>query len=182
MFELFTDSARRTVVLAQEEARELRHDSIGSEHLLLGLLVAPNDPTAEVLAAHGVSADAVRTEVVAIDGRGRRPPGGHMPFTTGTKKVFELSLRESLELGHNRIDTEHLLLGLLREGEGIAVGILVRLGCDLDELRRAAIDDASARQPRPRPQRHDDNDRLRAEVARLRRLLVQHGIDPDEAT
>lgn len=183
MFERFTDSARRVVVLAQEEARELRHDSIGSEHLLLGLLAAPNDPTAEVLAAHGVSADAVRDEVVRIDGRGRRPPDGHMPYTPRMKKVLELSLRASLELGHEVVDTEHLLLGLIREGQGPAVQVLVGLGCDLDELRRAAVAAVPAGQLRQQLWRDalDENDHLRAEVARLRQLLVQHGIDPDHA-
>ena len=183
MFERFTDAARRVVVYAQEEARGLRHDSIGTEHLLLGLLADVEDPTAEVLAAHGMAADAVRDEVVAIEGRGRRPPSGHMPFTAQMKRVLESSLSEARALGHEVIDTEHLLLGLTSERHDPAVQLIVRLGCDVDELRQAAIGAISSesRQQESLGQLRAANDLLRAEIARLRRLLARHGIDPDDA-
>lgn len=183
MFERFTDSARRVVVLAQEQARDLGHDYIGTEHLLLGLLVDPNSAAASVLTAQGVSAEAVRGQVESIIGRGQSPSSGHMPFTVRAKKVLELSLREALELGQDYIGTEHLLLGVIREGEGVATQVLVNLGSDLDQTRQALLEILPEQQRQletvePRP---DPNDHLRAEVARLRRLLTQHGIDPDDA-
>lgn len=182
MFERFTDSARRVVVLAQEEARVLGHDYIGTEHVLLGLLVDRGGAAASVLTARGVSAEAARHQVELIIGRGQSPSSGHMPFTARAKKVLELSLREALELGQEYIGTEHLLLGLIREGEGVATQILVNLGSDLDQTRQAVLEmvPEQQRQREPVEPRPDPNDHLRAEAARLRRLLAQHGIDPDD--
>src|SRR5829696_3245407 len=118
MFERFTDRARRVVVLAQEEARLLDHNYIGTEHILLGLVHEGGGVAAQALTQLGVSLEAVRDQVKEIIGRGAEAPTGHIPFTPRAKKVLELSLREALELGHNYIGTEHILLGLLREGEG----------------------------------------------------------------
>ena len=139
MFERFTNRARRVVVLAQEEARLLSHNYIGTEHLLLGLLHENEGMAAHVLEEMGVSLDAVRGEVMTIVGTGESSPSGHIPFTPRAKKVLELSLREALQLGTDYIGTEHLLLGLIREGEGVAAQILVRLGQDLGTVRRAVI-------------------------------------------
>ncbi|MBA2624296.1 MAG: hypothetical protein H0U89_01615 [Acidimicrobiia bacterium] len=141
MFERFTDPARRVVVLAQEEARRLGHDWIGTEHVLLGLLREQGTVAAEVLTAMGVRLDRVRGEVEGIIGRrSGTSPSGHIPFTPRAKKVLELSLREALHLGHNHIGTEHVLLGLLREGEGLANQVLVKLGADLPRVRQAVLD------------------------------------------
>jgi len=139
MFERFTNRARRVVVLAQEEARLLNHNYIGTEHLLLGLLHENEGMAAHVLGEMGVSLDAVRGQVMTIVGTGESSPSGHIPFTPRAKKVLELSLREALQLGTDYIGTEHLLLGLIREGEGVAAQILVRLGQDLNSVRRAVI-------------------------------------------
>jgi Clp amino terminal domain, pathogenicity island component len=139
MFERFTDRGRRAVVLAQEEARLLNHDYIGTEHILLGLIHEGEGVAARTLTALDVSLDAIRAEVVAIVGQGERPPGGHIPFTPRAKKVLELSLREALQLGHNYIGTEHILLGLIREGQGVAAQVLVKLGADLDRVRQQVI-------------------------------------------
>jgi ATP-dependent Clp protease ATP-binding subunit ClpC len=140
MFERFTDRARRVVVLAQEEARLLNHNYIGTEHILLGLLREGEGVAAETLDRVGVSLDRVRSEVEQIIGRGDTAPGGHIPFTPRSKKVLELSLREALGLGHNYIGTEHILLGVLREGEGVAAQVLVKLGADLATVRQRVID------------------------------------------
>src|ERR1035438_636575 len=118
MFERFTDRARRVVVLAQEEARMLNHNYIGTEHLLLGLIHEGEGVAAKVLESMGISLEAVRQQVEEIVGRGKDAPSGHIPFTPRAKKVLELSLREAQILGHNYIGTEHILLGLIREGEG----------------------------------------------------------------
>jgi ATP-dependent Clp protease ATP-binding subunit ClpC len=139
MFERFTDRARRVVVLAQEEARMLDHDYIGTEHILLGLIREGDGYAARSLESLGISLDAVRQQVQEIIGRGQQAPSGHIPFTPRAKKVLELSLRESLQLGHNYIGTEHMLLGLLREGDGVAAQVLVRLGADLDRVREQVI-------------------------------------------
>ena len=139
MFERFTDRARRVVVLAQEEARTLDHDYIGTEHILLGLIREGDGYAARSLESLGISLDAVRQQVQEIIGRGQQAPSGHIPFTPRAKKVLELSLRESLQLGHNYIGTEHMLLGLLREGDGVAAQVLVRLGADLDRVREQVI-------------------------------------------
>ena len=139
MFERFTDRARRVVVLAQEEARLLNHNYIGTEHLMLGLIHEGEGVAAQALTRLGVSLDAVRAEVEEIIGRGVEQPGGHIPFTPRAKKVLELSLREALELGHNYIGTEHILLGLLREGQGVGAQVLVKLGADRDRVRRQVV-------------------------------------------
>src|SRR5215469_2723889 len=132
MFERFTDRARRVVVLAQEEARMLDHGYIGTEHLLLGLVHEGDGIAAKALEAMEISLDAVREQVETIIGRGQHTESGHIPFTPRAKRVLELSLRESSLLGHNYIGTEHILLGLVREGEGVAVQVLVKLGADLN--------------------------------------------------
>jgi ATP-dependent Clp protease ATP-binding subunit ClpC len=139
MFERFTDRARRVVVLAQEEARMLSHNYIGTEHLLLGLLHEDHGMAAQVLDEMGVSLSSVREQVLEIIGSGDSAPSGHIPFTPRAKKVLELSLREALQLGTDYIGTEHLLLGLLREGEGVAPQILVKLGKNLQVVREAVI-------------------------------------------
>lgn len=135
MFKRFTFRARRVVVLGQEEARTLRHDFMGTEHLLLGLLAEGEGLAAQTLQRAGITLDAVRAEVEEIIGCGAETPRGHIPFTPRAKKVLELALREAQHLGHNFIGTEHVLLGLIREGEGAAVQVLVKLGADLNELR-----------------------------------------------
>jgi ATP-dependent Clp protease ATP-binding subunit ClpA len=139
MFERFTDRARQVVALAQEEARMLNHDYIGTEHILLGLIHEGDGVAARSLESLGISLDAVRQQVEEIIGRGQQAPSGHIPFTPRAKKVLELSLRESLQLGHNYIGTEHILLGLLREGDGVAAQVLVRLGADLNRVLRQVI-------------------------------------------
>jgi ATP-dependent Clp protease ATP-binding subunit ClpA len=139
MFERFTDRARRVVVLAQEEARLLNHDYIGTEHLLLGLAHEGQGVAATALESLGISLEAVRAQVEEIIGQGQGAPAGHVPFTPRAKKVLELSLRESKQLGHDYIGTEHILLGLFREGEGVAAQVLVRLGGDLSRVRQQVI-------------------------------------------
>ncbi len=139
MFERFTDRARRVVVLAQEEARLLSHSYIGTEHILLGLIHEGEGVAATSLESLGISLDAVREQVVEIIGHGTNSPNGHIPFTPRAKKVLELSLREALQLGHNYIGTEHILLGLLREGDGVASQVLVKLGAELAKVRQKVI-------------------------------------------
>ena len=139
MFERFTDRARRVVVLAQEEARLLNHNYIGTEHILLGLIHEGEGVAAQALEALGISLEAVRNQVEEIIGHGGSSPSGHIPFTPRAKKVLELSLREALQLGHNYIGTEHILLGLIREGEGVAAQVLVKLGADLSRVRQQVI-------------------------------------------
>ena len=139
MFERFTDRARRVVVLAQEEARALNHNYIGTEHILLGLIQEGEGVAAKALESMGISLDAVRTEVKEIIGSGGHPPSGYIPFTPRAKKVLELALREALQLGHKYIGTEHILLGLIREGEGVAAQVLVKLGADLSRVRQQVI-------------------------------------------
>jgi len=139
MFERFTDRARRVVVLAQEEARMLNHNYIGTEHILLGLIHEGEGVAAKALESLGISLDAVRQQVEEIIGQGQQAPSGHIPFTPRAKKVLELSLREALQLGHNYIGTEHILLGLIREGDGVAAQVLVSLGCDLNRARQQVI-------------------------------------------
>src|SRR5467141_1399458 len=139
MFERFTDRARRVVVLAQEEARMLNHNYIGTEHILLGLIHEGEGVAAKALESLGISLDAVRQQVEEIIGQGQQAPSGHIPFTPRAKKVLELSLREALQLGHNYIGTEHILLGLIREGEGVAAQVLVKLGADLNRVRQQVI-------------------------------------------
>ncbi|GIU97927.1 MAG: hypothetical protein KatS3mg013_1730 [Actinomycetota bacterium] len=136
MFERFTDRARRVVVLAQEEARMLNHNYIGTEHILLGLIHEGEGVAAKALESMNISLEAVRQQVEEIIGQGQAAPTGHIPFTPRAKKVLELSLREALQLGHNYIGTEHILLGLIREGEGVAAQVLQKLGADLNRVRQ----------------------------------------------
>ena len=139
MFERFTDRARRVVVLAQEEARMLNHNYIGTEHILLGLIHEGEGVAAKSLESMNISLEAVRNQVTEIIGRGQTAPAGHIPFTPRAKKVLELSLREALQLGHNYLGTEHILLGLIREGEGVAAQVLQKLGADLNRVRQQVI-------------------------------------------
>jgi hypothetical protein len=140
MFERFTDRARRVIVLAQEEARLLNHSYIGTEHILLGLIHEEEGVGALALTSLGISLEAARAQVEEIIGQGKDAPTGHIPFTPRAKKVLELSLREALQLGHNYIGTEHILLGLIREGEGVAAQVLVELGAGLDRVRAQVIE------------------------------------------
>src|SRR4051812_20572667 len=139
MFERFTVRARRVVVLAQEEARMLSHNYIGTEHILLGLIHEGEGVAAKALESLDISLEAVRAQVEEIIGQGQQAPSGHIPFTPRAKKVLELSLREALQLGHNYIGTEHILLGLIREGEGVAAQVLVKLGADLNRVRQQVL-------------------------------------------
>ena len=140
MFERFTDRARRVIVLAQEEARALQHNYIGTEHLLLGLIREGEGIAAKALTAKGVSLDDTRKQVEEMIGKGTAAPNGHIPFTPHAKQVLELSLREALQLGHSYIGTEHILLGLIREGEGVGTQVLIKMDVDLGELRSTTID------------------------------------------
>jgi hypothetical protein len=140
VFERFTDRARHVVVLAQAEARMLNHNYIGTEHILLGLIQEGDGVAATALEAMSISLNAARRRVEEIIGQGQTAPTGHIPFTPRAKKVLELSLREALQLGHNYIGTEHILLGLVREGEGVAAQVLKELGADLDRVRQAVIE------------------------------------------
>src|SRR5271166_3800456 len=140
VFERFTDRARRVLVLAQEEARLLNHSFIGTEHILLGLIHEGEGLAAKALESLGISLEAVREKVQETIGpAGSTGPTGSPPFTPRAKKVLELSLREALQLGHNYIGTEHMLLGLVREGEGVAAQVLVSLGADLSRVRQQVI-------------------------------------------
>jgi hypothetical protein len=139
VFERFTDRARRVIPLAQEEARLLSHNYIGTEHLLLGLIHEGEGVAAKALELLGISLEAVRVQVEEIIGRGQTAPTGHIPFTPRAKKVLELSLREALELGHNYIGTEHILLGLIREGEGVAAQVLAGFGADHTRIREQVL-------------------------------------------
>ena len=139
MFERFSDRARRVVVLAQDEAKALNHNYIGTEHLLLGLVSEGEGVAAKALTSLGISLEAVRAQVEEIIGRGTTTPTGHIPFTPRAKKVLELSLREALQMNHSYIGTEHLLLGLIREGEGVAAQVLIRLGADLNTVRNTVL-------------------------------------------
>jgi ATP-dependent Clp protease ATP-binding subunit ClpC len=158
VFERFTDRARRVVVLAQEEARMLEHNYIGTEHLLLGLVHEGEGVAALALGALDISLERIRSDVQAIVGRGQTTTASHthIPFTPRAKKVLELSLREALQLGHNYIGTEHILLGLVREGEGVAAQVLERLGADLERVRQTVIElmpgssESAGRPPRRR--------------------------------
>ena len=144
MFERFTDQSRRAVVLAQEEARRLDHNYIGTEHLLVGLQLEGRGAAAKALTSMGITLEAVRAEIETLVGRGSGPPSGHIPFTPPAKKCLELSLRQSLQLGHNYIGTGHLLLGLISRDDCVAVQILSRLGADLDQLRARMVQEIEA--------------------------------------
>jgi ATP-dependent Clp protease ATP-binding subunit ClpC len=188
VFERFTDRARRVVVLAQEEARLLEHNFIGTEHLLLGLLHA-DDTAGQLLAGLGFRLDETRAHVEAAGKPSKRSPSGHIPFTPRAKKTLEMSLREALQMGDNFIGSEHLLLGLLRQGEGLGAEILHEHGLRLDEIRRSvALVDRDTRRgsggapdgPELASISVEELSDLIEEVARLRDLLRRHGIDPDE--
>jgi ATP-dependent Clp protease ATP-binding subunit ClpA len=243
-FRRFTDRARRAVQLAQEEAQLLRHGYVGTEHVLLGLLYEGQGVAAKALESMGVSREDVRAQVVEIIGRGQSPPASQTPFTPRAKAVLELSLREAVALGHHYIGTEHLLLGLLREGQGVAAQVLVRVGADLGRVRervlavltgeceqegsraQSATDLVDAAEELAQVQRQKDaafttgdldraaalrdrerllladklrleeeltagvhgqvliaeNQRLYRELDRLRGLLREHGIEPDDGT
>jgi ATP-dependent Clp protease ATP-binding subunit ClpA len=206
MFERFTDQSRRVIVLAQEEARMLDHNWIGTEHILLGLAKEGDGVAARALESIGISLDAVRQKVEEIIGRGQQAPSGHIPFTPRAKKVLELSLREALQLGDNYIGTEHILLGLVREGDGVAAQVLVMLGADLNRVRQEVtqlvpVHPAEDPEPGVRIRLEMVEQRLAAieqrigpgtgdldehwrqladEVERLGSLLRQHGIDPQD--
>jgi hypothetical protein len=193
MFERFTNRARRVVVLAQEEARLLNHNYIGTEHLLLGLIHEAEGVAARALESLDVSLEAVRAEVEQIIGQGEQPPGGHIPFTPRAKKVLELALREARQLRCHYVGTEHLLLGLVREGEGVAAQVLVKLGADLPRVRQQVIQLLSQEPAEAEAVEENleaeivaaidsvfaENRDLRREVRRLRELLRRHGIEPD---
>jgi ATP-dependent Clp protease ATP-binding subunit ClpC len=153
VFERFTDRSRRAVVLAQEEARLLNHNYIGTEHLLLGLVHEEEGVAARTLRSLGVSLESVRHQVEEIVGTGESSPSGHIPFTPRAKKVLELALREAQRLGHNHIGTEHILLGLLREGEGVAAQVLVNLGAGLDRVRNQVVEVLSGAYSEGEPER-----------------------------
>src|SRR5215472_11280280 len=139
MFERFTDRARRVMVLAQDEARMLSHNYIGTEHILLGLLGEAEGVAARALESLGISLAAVRRQVEEIIGQGQQAPSGHIPFTPRAKKVLELAQREARALGHDYLGTEHILLGLIREGDGVAAQVLVKLGADLNRVRQQVV-------------------------------------------
>jgi ATP-dependent Clp protease ATP-binding subunit ClpA len=175
MFERFTQMARRCIVLAQEEARRLDHNYIGTEHILLGLIAERESIAGQVLADFGMTSEGIREEVVSSVGRGKKAPSGHIPFTPRAKKTLELSLREALKLGHNYIGTEHILLGLIREGDGIAAQILGRHG-GLPAIRAAVITAApatGASAEDPEAAGEDSN----AMVRWMRRRLSRHAGD-----
>jgi hypothetical protein len=138
-FDRMTDRARSSIVLAQDEARMLDHNYIGTEHLLLGLMRVEDGLAVKALGAMGIRIDGLRSQVTDIVGCGHAAPAGHIPFTPRAKKVLELSLRESLQLGHNYVGTEHILLGLLREGQGVAAQVLQRSGADPAEIRKRVL-------------------------------------------
>jgi len=197
MFERFTDKARQAVVLAQEEARRLGHPEVRTEHLLLGLLAVDGESAAtRTLTGLGVPLDDLRAEVEERIGRGEGAPSGHLPFAPQNKKVLELSLREALQLGHNYIGTEHILLGLVREAESGAARLLAARGADLNAVRqevaRQLATGAGDRAAAARPSKegliadiealYDEIVRLSREVHRLTELLRRHGIEPDQGT
>src|SRR5580700_3431206 len=159
MFERFTNSARHVVVLAQEEARLLHHNYIGTEHLLLGLLGEPEGIACRALYRFGITLDGAREEVRGIVGTGKGRPSGHIPFTPRAKKTLELALREALQLHHNFIGTEHILLGVIREGDGVGAQILGDHAPDPLAIRMAVLDLLPAGQ---------------AEAGRGRRWLRRH--------
>jgi ATP-dependent Clp protease ATP-binding subunit ClpA len=179
MFERFTDRARRVVVLAQDEARMLKHNYIGTEHILLGLIHEGEGVAAEALGSLGISLDAVRQQVEEIIGQGQEAPSGHIPFTPRAKKVLELSLRESLQLGHNHIGTEHILLGLIREGDGVAAQVLVRLGANRNRVRQQVIQLIHGRPHREGAPGSEVQARLDVVEGRLAALEQRLGIGPD---
>jgi ATP-dependent Clp protease ATP-binding subunit ClpC len=187
VFERFTDRARRVVVLAQEEARLLNHDYVGTEHLLLGLAREGQGVAAKALGLLGIRLEVLRPQLEATVGRGQWAPSGHVPFTPRAKKVLDLSLREALELGHDYVGTEHLLLGLIREGEGVAAQVLVKLGADLPRARGQVIEllsghagvEAAARSRLVRMAVPEDLREAEEQLARVRRQK-QAAVDAEE--
>jgi ATP-dependent Clp protease ATP-binding subunit ClpC len=171
MFKRFTDRARRVVVFAQDEARGLNHNWIGTEHLLLAVLREGQGVGAKALESMQISLEATRQQVESIIGRGQNPVGdAHIPFTPRAKKVLELSLHESLQLGHDYVGTEHIVLGLIREGDGVAAQVLVKLGADLNRVRQQVIQLLTGHQSRPTATAtigDELGDRLAAMAARL---------------
>ena len=189
-FPHLTDRAYRAVTMAEADAAGLRHNYIGTEHLLLGLLGIDDGVAAKVLTRLGVSAPDVRSEIEQIIGHGTAPPAGQPPFTPRSKKVLDLASSEARRLGHDYVGTEHLLLGLVREGAGVAAQILGRLGADRAAIVEALMHMLNGADLARREQRRaeltgeltavlDENDRLHAEIDRLHLLLRQHGIEPD---
>ena len=175
MFQRFTDRSRRVLVYAQEEARDLRHASIGTEHLLMGLILEDDGVAAQALGALGVTVDVVREKVVELAGPIHNPSPGSPPFTDRAKKVLEFSLREALQLGHSYIGTEHLLLGLVREGDGVAVQVLSDLGIEMSQLRALVFQMMSGQSGRdssePQKQLRFDNASLRGLVRAIGQQL-----------
>ena len=175
MFQRFTDRSRRVLVYAQEEARDLRHASIGTEHLLMGLILEDDGVAAQALGALGVTVDVVREKVVELAGPIHNPSPGSPPFTDRAKKVLEFSLREALQLGHSYIGTEHLLLGLVREGDGVAVQVLSDLGIEMSQLRALVFQMMSGQSGRnlsePQKQLQFDNASLRGLVRAIGQQL-----------
>jgi ATP-dependent Clp protease ATP-binding subunit ClpC len=139
MFERFTDRARRVVILAQEEARMLDHDYVGTEHVLLGLIHEGRGVAAIVLESLAIRPEVVRERVQAVVGRGEQAPSGHIPFTAQAKDLLRLALEESRDLGHTYVGTEHILLGLIHQGDGVAARVLTDLGADLNGAREQVI-------------------------------------------
>lgn len=195
MFERFTDRARQVVVGAQAEAFALNHNYIGTEHILLGLLRIGHGAGFELLSAFEFPIEQARQRVEEIIGRGAGAPSGHVPFTPRAKKVLEMSLREALQFGDNYIGTEHLLIALLREGEGVGAQVLVERGVTLAAVRERIGNVAAPRRPPPAEDMEPDPRRqavemvelpaeqfahLLTELTRLRDLLRHHGIDPGE--
>jgi ATP-dependent Clp protease ATP-binding subunit ClpC len=198
MFERFTDAARRVIVLAQEESRLLNHDYIGTEHLLLGLLREADGAAGQVLTSFAITVEWARAQVVEMTGSGDSTPAENVPFTPRAKKLLELSLREALRLGHGYIGTEHLLLGLIREGQGVANQVMARHGTAPDEARRRVMEIISTGEfVPPEPSRSDEpvlspealtekvrglereNQMMRQELERLREQVRQLGGEPD---
>jgi ATP-dependent Clp protease ATP-binding subunit ClpC len=192
VFERFTERARRVLTFAQEEARQLNHSFIGTEHILLGLIREGDGVGAQALRSLGISLQAVRDQVQETIGAAGTVATGSPPFTPRAKKVLELALREALQMNHSYIGTEHILLGLVREGEGVAATVLVSLGADLPRVRREVINLMSAAEERegvrhvdvpahpsppkePRCPRCNDNV---SEAARFRTIVVA----PDEGS
>jgi ATP-dependent Clp protease ATP-binding subunit ClpC len=164
MFERFTDQAHRAVVFAQEEARQLNHDHVGTEHVLAGLLREDRGAAAQVLEASGVTLDAVRERIEALAGHGQAPPRGHIPFTPRAKKGFELALREAVRLGR-KIGTGHLLLGLIGQGDCVAVQVLGALGVDLQAFRARVVAETESR---PEGLEYSPSVRVRTSSLRVR--------------
>jgi ATP-dependent Clp protease ATP-binding subunit ClpC len=165
VFERFTDRARRVVVLAQEEARMLNHNYIGTEHLLLGLIHEGEGIAAQALGAFRIELDTARQRLTEITPKGTQPPSGHVPFTPRAKKVLEHTLREAQRLGHDYMGTEHILLGLLREPDGLAAQILVGLDVDLGQVRGRVLELAPGR-PGERPEELTPDDLITAAESR----------------